>query len=96
MSLLVNSVPEFLGSFGATGLTGGIVWLVRRRRKARARLYTLLNTAAQDGSPVQHLTTRPPGTVITLKVNGHRERYELTDVRLPDRTYAAEPLDRYV
>jgi hypothetical protein len=86
MSLLVNSVPEFLGSFGATGLTGGIVWFVRRRRKARARWYTMLNTVAPDGSPVRYLTTRPPGTVLTLKVNGQRERYELTDARLPDHT----------
>ncbi|MFJ4242793.1 hypothetical protein ACIP17_19520 [Streptomyces iakyrus] len=96
MNLLINSLPELLGSLGATGVTGGIVWFVRRRQQARPRRYTLLNTVAPDGGPVRLLTTRPPGTVLTLEVNGQRERYELTGVRLPDDTYAAEPADRYV
>ncbi|MCF1593364.1 hypothetical protein [Streptomyces muensis] len=96
MSLLVDSLPEFLGALGATGVAGGVVWFFRWRRKNRARSYTVLNTVGTNGNPVQHLTTRPPGTVITLEVNGRRERFELTDVRLPDGTFAAEPVDRYV
>ncbi|MEV7616157.1 hypothetical protein [Streptomyces sp. NPDC089799] len=57
------------------------------------RRYTLLRTAVGGGTPDQYETTRPPGTVITYRVNGHPQRFELTDAPLGDGTYAAEPLD---
>lgn len=57
------------------------------------RRYTLLRTVGPDGAPGQHETTRPAGTVITRRVNGHSQRFELTDVPLGDGTFAAEPLD---
>lgn len=57
------------------------------------RRYTLLRTTGPNGVPAQYDTTRPPGTVITHPVNGHPQRFELTDVPLGDGTFAAEPFD---
>ena len=57
------------------------------------RRYTLLRTANVDGTSKQYVTTRPPGKVITCRVEGHPRRFELTDAPLGDGTYAAEPLD---
>lgn len=62
---------------------------------AKLRRYTLLRTTSSDGSPIQLASTRQPGTLITWTVRGRTERFELTDVRLYDGTFAAEPLDRY-
>jgi hypothetical protein len=57
------------------------------------RRYTLLRTTGPDGIPAQYATTRPTGTVIACRVNGHPQRFELTDVPLADGTFVAEPLD---
>ncbi|MCX5318085.1 hypothetical protein [Streptomyces sp. NBC_00154] len=65
------------------------------RRYATIRHYTLLGTSAADGSPIQLPSTRPAGTVIVWPVGARQERFELTDVRLYDGTFAAEPVDRY-
>ncbi|MFE3830573.1 hypothetical protein [Streptomyces sp. NPDC059092] len=62
--------------------------------RAKAKRYTLLGTSGDCG-PVQLTSTRPPGTVVTWLISGHRERFELTDVPLCDGTFAAEPVDRY-
>lgn len=58
----------------------------------RVRHYTLLRTLGSDGRPVQYLTTRPPGSVITHSIQGRPRDFELTDLPLGDGTYAAEPL----
>ncbi|WP_331763659.1 hypothetical protein OH738_40955 (plasmid) [Streptomyces hirsutus] len=57
------------------------------------RRYTLLRTVGPDGAPDQYETTWPTGTVITHRVDGRPQRFELTDVPLGDGTFAAEPLD---
>jgi hypothetical protein len=57
------------------------------------RRYTLLRTSGPDGAPEQYETTRPTGTVITHRVAGRPQRFELTDVPLSDGTFAAEPFD---
>lgn len=59
------------------------------------RRYTLLGTTANDGCPVQLMSTRPPGTLIIWPGRDRPERFELTGVRLYDGTFAAEPVDRY-
>lgn len=63
---------------------------------AKVRRYTLLDTATDNGLPIQVTTTRPAGTLITQALNGQERRFELTDVRLHDGTFAAEPIDRCV
>ncbi|MFE7111133.1 hypothetical protein ACFU98_42750 [Streptomyces sp. NPDC057575] len=65
------------------------------RRCAVVRSYTLLGTTGTDGSPVQLASTRPAGTVIVWPAENGQERFELTDARLYDGTFAAEPVDRY-
>ncbi|GAA1918778.1 hypothetical protein GCM10009837_50030 [Streptomyces durmitorensis] len=60
---------------------------------AQAPPYTLLRTTGSDGAPDRYETTRPPGTVITHRVDGFPQRFELTDAPLGDGTFAAEPLD---
>ncbi|MFF1764688.1 hypothetical protein [Streptomyces sp. NPDC058249] len=95
MSILGQALPNLLGELGAALLIILGTWFVGRRR-ARYRRYTLLGTVGTDGHPMQHATTRPPGTVIRVMVDGHRERFELTNVKVPDGTYAAEPMDLYV
>ncbi|MFJ6558163.1 hypothetical protein ACIQNT_38990 [Streptomyces luteogriseus] len=57
------------------------------------RRYTLLRTTGPNGVPAQYDTTRPPGTVITHPVNGHPQRFELTDVPFGDGSFVAEPVD---
>jgi hypothetical protein len=64
-------------------------------RYTELRRYTLLGTGT-GGDPLLYETTRPPGTIISREIDGHREQFELTDVLLRDGTYAAEKLDRYV
>lgn len=60
------------------------------------RRYTLLGTTTADGVPAQLLSTKPAGTLVTHRVDGRDERFELTDTMLYDGTYAAEPVDRYL
>ncbi|MFK4123211.1 hypothetical protein [Streptomyces longwoodensis] len=57
------------------------------------RRYTVLRTTGPNGVPARYDTTQPPGTVIKHPVNGHPQRFELTDVPLGDFSYVAEPLD---
>ncbi|MFG2586382.1 hypothetical protein [Streptomyces malaysiensis] len=61
---------------------------------AKVRRYTLLDTVTDDGLPVQVTTTRPVGTLITQTLTGQEQHFELTNVRLHDGTFAAEPIDR--
>ncbi|SCF61305.1 hypothetical protein GA0115260_100293 [Streptomyces sp. MnatMP-M27] len=61
---------------------------------AKARRYTLLDTVTDNGLPIQVTTTRPVGTLIAQTLNGQEQRFELTNVRLHDGTFAAEPIDR--
>ncbi|MFE4589164.1 hypothetical protein [Streptomyces laurentii] len=74
-------------------------WLYRRNTATspeppRVRHFTLLRTEGADGSPVRFETTRPTGSKITHWVGGLPRLYELTDARLEDGTYVAEPLDQ--
>ncbi|MGW0902956.1 hypothetical protein [Streptomyces sp. NPDC002853] len=90
---------------GRAVLTGtGVTWQRLRTRRTpelgapsqaprQLRRYTLLRTTGVDGTPDRYETTRPPGTVITHRVSGLPQRFELTDAPLGDGTYAAEPLD---
>ncbi|MFC8408047.1 hypothetical protein ACFUG9_31385 [Streptomyces griseoincarnatus] len=57
------------------------------------RRYTLLRTTGPNGVPAHYDTTLPPGTVITSSVDGHPQRFELTDVPFGDGSFVAEPLD---
>ncbi|MFE4777835.1 hypothetical protein [Streptomyces sp. NPDC056713] len=95
MNLFAATLPNFLGGLAVLIVGGILTWLLAQRA-GRVRRYTLLNSAAPDGSPVLHLTTRRAGTVIRRDVGRGPERFELTKVQLPDGTYAAEPMDRYV
>jgi hypothetical protein len=56
------------------------------------RTYVLLTTEAADGRPVRIDSTRTAGNVITYPVRGRAEQFLLTDARLHDGNYAAEPL----
>jgi hypothetical protein len=95
VTTLRDAVPEFVGGLLAViGLTV-TGWYVERRRNTLRR-YTLLNSADTDGNPVLHVTTRRPGTVITRDIGCGPERFELTEAEMPDGTYVAEPMDRYV
>ncbi|MER7759135.1 hypothetical protein [Streptomyces sp. NPDC097619] len=90
------SLPEFLGGLAVLLVLAAVGALVKNRRGALRR-YTLLNSVDSAGSPLIHVTTRRAGTVIRREAGGAgAERFELTDVLLPDGTYAAEPLDRYL
>jgi len=60
----------------------------------KARRYTLLDAVTDDGLPIQVTTTRPAGTLITHTLTGQERHFELTNVRLYDGTFAAEPTDR--
>jgi hypothetical protein len=95
MSLFAATLPNFLGGL-AVLLVGSVLTWALARRANRPRQYTLLNSAAPDGSPVVHLTTRRAGTIIRRDVGRGPERFKLTNVQLADGTYAAEPIDRYV
>ncbi|MFD0375774.1 hypothetical protein [Streptomyces sp. NPDC127112] len=59
------------------------------------RVYTLLGARAADGQPVHLPSSKPAGTVVTWTGPAGRERFELTDHRLPDDTYGAEPVALY-
>ncbi|MFD8290945.1 hypothetical protein ACFV2B_22365 [Streptomyces lavendulae] len=59
------------------------------------RTYTLLGARAADGQPVHMPSSKPAGTVVTWTGPAGREGFELTDHRLPDGTYGAEPVARY-
>jgi hypothetical protein len=96
MSILGQALPAFIAEVAAAPVIIFGTWVVRRRWKTRLRRYTLLGTVGPDGNPMQIVTTRRPGSVINVEVGGHRQRYLLTDARLPDGTYAAEPMDLYV
>ncbi|RPF24724.1 hypothetical protein [Streptomyces sp. TLI_185] len=95
MNILAATVPNFLGGLAVLIVGSALTWVLARRAN-RPRRYTLLNSAAPDGSPIVHLTTRRAGTIIRRDVGRGPERFELTNVQLPDGTYAAEPIDRYV
>ncbi|MFC8276635.1 hypothetical protein ACFUJR_29710 [Streptomyces sp. NPDC057271] len=95
VSILRDAVPEFLGGLAVVLVLAVLGWYVKRRRNTLRR-YILLNSVDADGNPVLHVTTRRPGTIITRDVGRGPERFELTDVELPDGTYVAEPIDRYV
>ncbi|MFF7734964.1 hypothetical protein [Streptomyces sp. NPDC007984] len=95
MSVFRDAMPEFLGGL-AVVLVVAVVGVYAQRRRNTLRRYTLLNSVDAGGSPVLHITTRRAGIVIRRDVGHGPERFELTDVQLPDNTYAAEPLDRYV
>ncbi|MFK0288779.1 hypothetical protein ACIQVL_51175 [Streptomyces sp. NPDC090499] len=56
------------------------------------RRYTLLGTAGREGEPIQVMSTRPAGSVLLWPVGSRQERFELTDARLYDGTFAAEPV----
>ncbi|MFM9543995.1 hypothetical protein [Streptomyces turgidiscabies] len=60
------------------------------------RRYTLLGSTTADGREAQITSTRLAGSTLLHVVGGRAERFELTDVRLHDGTYAAEPVDRYL
>ncbi|MFI1681505.1 hypothetical protein [Streptomyces sp. NPDC020607] len=95
MSVLGQALPAFLAEVTAALVIIFGTWLIRHRRKIRLRCYTLLGTVGADGNPAQIVTTRRPGSVINVDAGGRRQRFELTDARLPDDTYAAEPMDLY-
>lgn len=81
-----------------TGLAAAAGCLYRRRRATPTpprvlRRFSLLGTTGADGTPLYYETTRPPGCVVTRRVGGLSQRFELTDAPLGDGTYAAEPLD---
>ncbi|MEV4040777.1 MULTISPECIES: hypothetical protein [Streptomyces] len=101
MSLLQESLPEIVGGLFVTGLAVAGGWLARLRAARRqpnpeVRRYTVLNLVAPSGNPIVHSTTYPAGTIITLELgSGQAERIRLTAAKLPDDTYAAEPVDRY-
>ncbi|MFC9285420.1 hypothetical protein [Streptomyces sp. NPDC057052] len=94
-AIIEASAPEFLGGVGVALVVAVVTWLVRRRRTG-VRRYVLLNSVDSDGNPVSHVTTCRGGTVIRRDVGRGPERFELTDMQLPDGAYVAEPLDRYV
>jgi hypothetical protein len=109
MSLFTNVLTGLLSTIGAAGVIAFVSAARRRlssRRTAQRaatgaaldgtrtlRRYTLLRTVGPDGTPDRYETTRPTGTVITHRVDGHSRRFELTDAPLGDGTFAAEPLD---
>ncbi|WP_336116544.1 hypothetical protein [Streptomyces sp. PTD9-10] len=95
VAIFRDAVPEFVGGLAVVIVLAVVGWYVKRRRNTLRR-YTLLNSVDADGNPVLHVTTRRPGTVVTRDVGRGPERFELTDVELPDGTYVAEPMDRYV
>ncbi|MFJ8111654.1 hypothetical protein [Streptomyces sp. NPDC096132] len=74
-----------------------IEWLETSWKKLSEGLsrYVLLSSVDTDGNPVSHLTTRRAGTVIVRDVGRGPERFELTNVRLRDGSFVAEPMDRY-
>ncbi|MFD4664762.1 hypothetical protein [Streptomyces halstedii] len=99
MSALLDKflIPTAVGLV-VTGLAAAAGWLYRRRRTAPPpprvlRRFSLLGTTGTDGTPLYFETTRAPGSVITRRVGGLSQRFELTDAPLGDGTYAAEPLD---
>ncbi|MFW3469915.1 hypothetical protein ACN24M_00135 [Streptomyces microflavus] len=94
MNLFDATLPNFLGGLAVLVLASFVTWVIRRG--PRVRRYTLLNSATPEGSPVLHLTTLRAGTIIRRDVGRGMERFELTKVQMPDGTYAAEPMDRYV
>ncbi|MFF1361007.1 hypothetical protein [Streptomyces sp. NPDC058297] len=63
-------IPIVVG-LAVTGLAAAAGWLYRRGRTAPTqtprilRRFILLRTEGDDGAPLQHETTQPPGTVIT-------------------------------
>ncbi|MEU6557783.1 hypothetical protein ABZ915_47410 [Streptomyces sp. NPDC046915] len=95
VTIFRDAVPEFVGGLAVVIVLAVVGWYVKRRRNTLRR-YTLLNSVDADGNPVLHVTTRRPGTVVTRDAGRGPERFELTDVELPDGTYVAEPMDRYV
>ncbi|GAV43840.1 hypothetical protein [Streptomyces acidiscabies] len=89
-------IPTVVGL--AVSVLVGAVELYRRRRTTPApprvlRRFRLLGTAGADGTPLYYETTRAPGSIVTRRVDGLPQRFELTDAPLGDGTYAAEPLD---
>ncbi|CAK7281335.1 hypothetical protein ACNFR7_16390 [Streptomyces sp. RM1] len=81
-----------------TGLAAAAGWLYQRRRATPTpprvlRCFSLLGTTGADGTPLYYETTRPTGCVVTRRVGGLSQRFELTDAPLGNGTYAAEPLD---
>ncbi|MEU3931597.1 hypothetical protein AB0E85_06040 [Streptomyces sp. NPDC029044] len=94
MSIFRDAMPEFLGGL-AVVLVVAVFGMYVQRRRNKLRRYTLLNSVDPEGNPVLHVTTRRAGIVIRRDVGHGPERFELTDVQLPDNTYAAEPLDRF-
>jgi hypothetical protein len=95
VQIFSDAVPEFLGGLAVVIVLAVVGWYAKRRRNTLRR-YTLLNSVDADGIPVLHVTTRGPGTIIRRDVGRGLERFELTDVQLPDGMYVAEPMDRYV
>ncbi|MEU6601990.1 hypothetical protein [Streptomyces flaveolus] len=105
MSLFIDAVPGLLSTIGAAAVIALASGAWRRLPSRRAvassaldgtrmlRRYTLLRSVGPDGAPCQYETTRPTGTVITYRVNGQSQRFELTDAPLGDGTFAAEPVD---
>ncbi|MFI9155685.1 hypothetical protein [Streptomyces sp. NPDC053367] len=107
MSLLIDAVPDLLSAIGAAAVIAlaSASWRRLSFRRAAAiaaldesrtlRRYTLLRTVGPHGVPEQYETTRPTGTVITHRVDGRPQRFELTDAPLGDGTFAAEPVDHW-
>ncbi|MFF7641829.1 hypothetical protein [Streptomyces canus] len=95
MNVFSDALPEFFGGLAVAIVLATITWLISRKN-GQVHRYTLLNSTDLDGNPVLHVTTRRPGTVIRRDVGRGPERFELTKAQLPDGTYVAEPIDRYV
>lgn len=102
VSLFIDALPGLLSTIGAAAVIAlaSAAWRRLSSRRADAapdgtralRRYTLLRSVDPDGTPYQYETTRPPGTVITQRVNGQSRHFELTDALLGDGTFAAEPV----
>ncbi|MFD9868583.1 hypothetical protein ACFXI8_27455 [Streptomyces niveus] len=60
------------------------------------RSYTLLGTTDGNSQPGRRDSTRPAGSIITISVDGRTARFKLTDDRLYDGTFVADPLDRFL
>ncbi|MFD3937822.1 hypothetical protein ACFWSF_24230 [Streptomyces sp. NPDC058611] len=105
--VITSSIGELLGGLALVLLVTLATWALRHRSVTQldadpdttpvpaARTYTLIGSRAPDGDPVQLVSTRPTGTVITQRSPRGRQQFELTGAVLSDGTYAAEPLARY-
>ena len=97
MSTLVDALPELLGGLGAGLVLMGVGWVVHKvhsRGMARRlpRQYTVLYSGNSGGHPDRFASRQPAGTVVFHIVEGRVQRLMLTETRLSDGTFAAQPL----